>query len=101
MKELGSEVAGSSKAIQRFHTKAKPIIKNGEFLGEHPFTWEVEKDVLFGRDSTKHSTRTVRPLDGPKHIQNCVSAFVERSDKDKDTDLQTAGGFHTTTRRRK
>ena len=36
MKELGSELAGSSKAIQRFHTKAKPIIKNGEFLGWAP-----------------------------------------------------------------
>ena len=44
---------------------------------------------LFGREGTKHSTRTVRPVDGPKSIQSCVSMIVEFVDKyeDKDEDV--------------
>ena len=52
-------------------------------------TKEIEKDVLVGREGTKHSTRTVRPVDGPKSIQSCVSMPVELVDKyeDKDEDV--------------
>ena len=67
-------------------TKTKdPIIKNGE-TGEQPFTKEIEKDVLFCREGTKDSTRTVRPVYGPKSIQSCVSMPVELVDKNEDKD---------------
>ena len=45
-----------------------------------------ENDVLFGREGTKHSTRTERPVDGPKSIQSCVSMPVELVDKYEDKD---------------
>ena len=41
-------------------------------------TKEIEKDVLFGCEST--NSRTVRP------VKSCVSVSVERVDKDKDAD---------------
>ena len=55
-------------------------------VGEQPFTQEIDKDVLFGREGTKHSTRTVRPVDGPKSIQSCVPMPVELVDKYEDKD---------------
>ena len=67
-------------------------------VGEQPFTQEIEKDVLFGREGTKHSTRTERPVDGPKSIQSCVSVLVELADKyededeDVDADRRPVGG---------
>ena len=45
-----------------------------------------KKDVLFGREGTKHSTRTERPVDGPKSIQSCVSMPVQIVDKYEDED---------------
>ena len=77
MKELNSEVPTNP-------TKTKnPIIKNGETRGctTVQFTQEIEKDVLFGREGTEHSTRTGRPVNGPKSIQSCVSMPVELVDK--------------------
>ena len=58
-------------------------------MGEQPFTQENEKDVLFGREGTKNSTRTRRPVDGPTSIQSCVPVSVELVDKyeDKDEDV--------------
>ena len=55
-------------------------------MGEQPFTQEIEKHVLFGREGTEHSTRTERPVDGPKSIQSCVSMLVELVDKHEDKD---------------
>ena len=78
MKELGSEVAGSSKDTQRIQPKPKTqFSRTVRPVGEQPFTQEIEKDVLFGREGTKDSTRTVRPVDGPKSIQSCVSMPVK------------------------
>ena len=50
-----------------------------------------KKDVLFGREGTKHSTRTERPVDGPKSIQSCVSMPVQIVDKDVDADQTRTG----------
>ena len=60
-------------------------------MGEQPFTQEIEKDVLFGREGSKISTRTVRPVDGPKSIQSCVPVSVDLVDKyeDKDENVDT------------
>ena len=58
----------------------------GRHVGEQPFTQEIEKDVLFGRESTKHSTRTGRPVDGTRSIQSCVPMSVELQDKYEDKD---------------
>ena len=81
------EKAGSSKDTQRIQPKATTqLSKTVRPIGEQPFTQEIEKDVLFGREGTKHSTRTVRPVDGPKSIQSCVPVPFERVDKDKDAD---------------
>ena len=90
MKELDSEVAGSSKDTQRIQPKPKTqLSRTGRPVGEQQFTQEIGKDVLFGREGTKHSTRTGRPVDGPKSIQSCVSMPVELVDKyeDKDEDV--------------
>ena len=71
MKELDSEVAGSSKDTQRIQPKPKTqLSRTVRPVGEQQFTQEIEKDVLFSREGTKHSTRTVRPVDGPKSIQS-------------------------------
>ena len=45
---------------------------------------EIEKDVLFGCEST--NSRTVRPVNAPSFSQSCVPVSVERVDKDKDAD---------------
>ena len=90
MKELDSEVAGSSKDTQRIQPKPKTqLSRTVRPVGEQQFTQEIGKDVLFGREGTKHSTRTGRPVDGPKSIQSCVSMPVELVDKyeDKDEDV--------------
>ena len=49
-------------------------------------TQEIETDVLFGREGTKHSTRTGRPVDGSKSLQGGVSMLVEHVDKYEDAD---------------
>ena len=59
MKELDSEVAGSSKDSQRIQPKPKAQLSRTERpVSEQPagsFTQEIGKDVLFGREGTKHS----------------------------------------------
>ena len=77
MKEWDSEIAGSSKDTQRIQPKQKNQLSRTERLvSEQPFTQEIEKDVLFGREGTKHSTRTVRPEGGQE------STTVEELDID-------------------
>ena len=85
MKELDSELAGSSKDTQRIQPKPKTqLSRTVRPVGEQQFTQEIEKDVLFGHEGTKHSTRTVRPVDGSKSIQSCVSMPVTIEDEDVD-----------------
>ena len=62
MKELDSEVAGSSKDTQRI--QPKPQIQ---------------------------LSRRVRPVDGPKSVQSCVSMLVQIVDKDEDADQTRTG----------
>ena len=50
MKELDSEVAGSSKDTKRIQPKRTRITK------------EIEKGILFDHEDIKHSTRTERPV---------------------------------------
>ena len=92
MKELDSEVAGSSKDTQRIQPKPKTqLSRTVRLVGEQQFTQEIEKDVMFGREGIKHSTRTERPVDGSKSIQSCVSMSVEIVDKDEDVDQTRSG----------
>ena len=87
MKELDSEVAGSSKDTQRIQPKPKTqLSRTVRPMGEQPFTQEIEKDVLSGCEGTKHSTRTVRPVDGRKSIQSGVSMPIEIVGKYEDED---------------
>ena len=65
MKELDSEVAGSSKDTQRIQPKPKTQLSRTERpVGGQESIQEIEKDTLFGHEDIKHSTRTVRPVGG-------------------------------------
>ena len=98
-KELDSEVAGSSKDTQRIQLKLNTqLSRTVRPVGEQPFIQEIEKDVLFGREGTKHSTRTVRHVDGPKSIQSCVPVSVEPLDKYEDRDEDVAADQTRTVR---
>ena len=89
MKELDSEVAGSSKDTQRIRPKPKTqLSRTVRPVGEQPagsFTQEIGKDVMCGREGTKNS-RTGRHVDGPSSIQSCVPVSVELVDIDEDAD---------------
>ena len=80
MKELGSEVAGGSEDSQQIQPRSKNQLSSTERpVSEQPpglLTKEIEKDVLFGCESTNLSTE--RP------VKSCVPVTVERLDKDKD-----------------
>ena len=70
MKELDSKVAGSSKDTQRIQPKPKTQLScTVRPVGGQESTKEIEKDILFGYEDIKHSTRTRRPVDGSKSIQ--------------------------------
>ena len=64
MKELDSEVAGSSKDAQRIQPKPKTqLSRTVRPVGEQPpgsLTKQIGKDVLFGCEST--NSRTERPV---------------------------------------
>ena len=83
MKELDSEVAGSSKTLPTQLSSTERLVKSEQSAGW--FTQEIGKHVLFGRGGTKNS-RTGRPVDGPPSIQSCVPVSVELVDKDEDAD---------------
>ena len=55
-------------------------------------TQEIEKDILFGHEDIKHSTRTVRPVGGLKSIQSCVSMPI----KDQTRTERPEGGQEST-----
>ena len=70
MKELDSEVAGNSKDTQRIQPKRKTqLSRTVRPVGEQQFTKEIEKEILFGHEGTKHSTRTERPVGGQQSTQ--------------------------------
>ena len=83
VKELGSEVAGGSEDSQQIQPRSKTQLSNTErhVKREQPpglLTQEIEKDVLFGCESTNVSTVRL--------VKSFVPVSVERSDKDKDAD---------------
>ena len=67
-------------------------------MGEQPFTQEIVKDVLFGREGTENS-RSVRPVNGPTSIQSCVPVSVELVDEDADADENVDADQTRTVRR--
>ena len=86
MKELDSEVAGSSKDSKRIQPMPKTQSpRTLTPVGGQESTQETEKDILFGHEVIQHSTRTVRPVDGSKSIQSCVSMPVKIEDEDQTT----------------
>ena len=82
MCDLDSDVAGSRKDTQRIQPKPKTQLSStGRLVSEQPpglLTKEIEKDVLFGCEST--NSRTVRP------VKSCVPVSVERVDENADAD---------------
>ena len=85
---MDSELDGSSKDTQRIEPKSKTeLLRTVRPVSEQPsglLTQEIEKDVLFGCEST--NSRTQRLVNGPSFSQSCVPVSVERVDKDKDAD---------------
>ena len=75
MKELDSEVTGSSKDTQRIQPTPKTQLSRTERpVGEQPFTQEIEKDVLFRREGTK-KLKNGETLGWTKiHPELCVNA---------------------------
>ena len=97
MKELDSEVAGSSKDTQRIQPKPKTQLSRTERpVGGNESTYEIEKDILFGHEDIKHSTRTVRPVDWSKSIQSCVSMPVKNEEEDQTRTVRPVGGQQST-----
>ena len=81
MKESGSEVAGGSEDTPQTQPRSKTqLLSTGRPVkSEQPSgsrAQEIEKDVLFGCESTNVSTE--RP------VKSCVPVSVKRLDKDKD-----------------
>ena len=85
MKELDSEVGGGREDSQQIQPKSKTQLSRKERLVcEQQLTQEIEKDVLFGCEST--DSRTGRPVNASSFSQSCVPVSVERVDKHKDAD---------------
>ena len=61
-------------------------------MGGQQFTQEIEKDILFGHEGTKHPTRTERPVGGSKSIQSCVSMPVKIEEEDQTRTVRPVGG---------
>ena len=89
MKELDSEVAEevvktSSKSNQNPKIQ---LSRTERLVSEQPpvlLTQEIEKDVLFGCEST--NSRTERLVNASSFSQSCVPVSVERINEDKDAD---------------
>ena len=84
-----SEVAGGSEDSQQIQPKSKTQISRTERLvkSEQPscsLAQQIEKDVLFGCESTNVSTG--RLVNASSFSQSCVPVSVQRVDKDKDAD---------------
>ena len=63
--------------------------------GQEP-TQEVEKDIFFGHEDVKHSTRTVRPVGGSNSIQSCVSMPIKIEEEDQTMTVRPVGGQEST-----
>ena len=64
------DVAESNKNTQRIQPKPKnQSSSTGRPVCGEESTKEIEKDILFGHEGTKHSTRTVRPVGGQESTQ--------------------------------
>ena len=84
MCELDSNVVGSSKDTQRIQPKPKTqLSRTVTPVRRQESTLEIEKDILFGHEDIKHSTRTERPVDGSKSIQSCVSMLIKIEEEDQ------------------
>ena len=60
-------ISGSSKDTQRIQPKTKTqLSRTVRLVGGQESTKEIEKDILFGHEDIKHSTRTWRPVSGQK-----------------------------------
>ena len=75
MKELDSEVAGSSKDSKRLQPKPKTQLSRTERpVGGQESTKEIEKGIYFDHENIQHPTRTERPEGGQESTK-----VVERS----------------------
>ena len=73
MKELHSEVAGSSKDTERIQPKPKTqLSRTGRPVCGQESTKEIEKGTMFDHEDVKHSTSTGRPVCGSESTQSCV-----------------------------
>ena len=97
MKELDSEVAGSSKDTQRIQPKPKTQLSiTGRPVGGQESTKEIEKGILFDHEDIKHSKRTGRPVGGVKSTQSCVSMPIQIEEKDQTRTVRPVGGQEST-----
>ena len=73
MKELDSEVAGSSKDAQQIQPKTKTqLSRTVRPVGRQESTKKIEKRTLFDHEDVKHSTSTGRPACGSESTKSCV-----------------------------
>ena len=97
MEELDSEVAGSSKDTQWIQPKPNTqLSRTDRPVGVQESTQEIEKDILFGHEDIKHSTRTGRPVGGLKSIQSCVSMPIKIEEEDQTRTERPVGGQEAT-----
>ena len=97
MYEMDSEVAGSSKDTQRIPPKPKTqLSRTVRPVGGQESTQEIEKDMLFGHEDIKHSTRTERPVDGSKSIQSCALMPVKIEEEGQTRTERLVGGQEST-----
>ena len=76
--------------------KIHPIYCTVRPVGGQESTKEIEKDILFGYEDIKHSTRTRRPVDGSKSIQRCVSMPLKIVEEDQTKTERPVGGQEST-----
>ena len=97
MKEVDSEVAGSSKDTQRIQPKPKTqLLRTVRPVGGQESTKEIEKGVLFDHEDIKHSTRTVGPEVGLESTQSCVSMPIKIEEEDQTRTVRPVGGQEST-----
>ena len=93
MKELDSEVAGSSKDSQRIQPKPKTqLSRTVRPVGGQESTKEIEKGILFDHEDIKHSTRRERPVGGLKSTPSCVSMPIKTEEEDQKRTGRPVGG---------
>ena len=86
LQRFPSKIIGWKNWIQKSLEAAKRPNESNRNQKTNHQEQGIEKDVLFGREGTIHSTRTERPVDGSKSIQSCVSMSVDLVDKYEDKD---------------